>query len=160
MSGLSKNVMNMKFMQKSANAGNLDTLAEKSTRVKDNSEWELPSKVQIQKSLKPVTKVSSMGYGSIALLTQQSGKKEKSSGDGDEDDEAAGAVLSASSASKVCSSCLSYLNDTNLQSEKGNEAKKFLQDILGDSKKRSKRAKKPPSKNEKDLMPNKRFKAQ
>lgn len=73
--GLSKNVMNMKFMQKSL------ARIEKKEEVrnfKDDSEWFLPNSRSFRTPLKLALQVQSVGYGSIAILENGDSKgKEK-----------------------------------------------------------------------------------
>lgn len=67
--GLSNNVMNMKFMQRSTGAAPAQESA-KSSSVRDSSEWALPNKSAL-KNLKSAITVKGVGYGSIAMLTSQ-----------------------------------------------------------------------------------------
>lgn len=70
---LSKNVMNMKFMQKSLNR---TEPKEKVSKVKDTSEWSLPNTSNFRNLLKPTILVKSVGYGSIAQM--ESAEQEQS----------------------------------------------------------------------------------
>lgn len=66
--GLSSNVMNMKFMQKAQDKSKTDDRQPEGKKVKDASEWLLPSGALKQK-LKPAVTIKTVGYGSIASLT-------------------------------------------------------------------------------------------
>lgn len=71
---LSKNVMNMKFMQTSLKR---QEVKEETRKIKDDSEWTLPNHALIRQSLKPTVLVKSVGYGSIAMAKQEDDKQEK-----------------------------------------------------------------------------------
>lgn len=62
---LSKNVMNMKFMQTALSRAEVK---ETTTKVKDKSEWFLPNTRNVRNLLKPTIQVKSVGYGSIAQI--------------------------------------------------------------------------------------------
>lgn len=69
---LSKNVMNMKFMQKALDR---KEKTEEVKKLKDSSEWSLPTTHLIRKSLKPAVKVTTIGYGSINMVQEESEEK-------------------------------------------------------------------------------------
>ncbi|OBA21712.1 hypothetical protein METBIDRAFT_32181 [Metschnikowia bicuspidata var. bicuspidata NRRL YB-4993] len=66
--GLSSNVMNMKFMQKAQNSKKNDLHELETKKIRDLSEWLLPSGT-VKPKIKPAVTVRTVGYGSIASLT-------------------------------------------------------------------------------------------
>lgn len=68
---LSKNVMNMKFMQRASVSTETNEDAKESTKtIRDDSEWSLPNNPLIRSSLKRTVQVKSIGYGSINMVQQ------------------------------------------------------------------------------------------
>lgn len=74
--GLSSNVMNMKFMQKAQDRSKAEEEQAETKKVKDLSEWLLPSSAIRPKS-KPSVTIRTVGYGSIASLTAKDNDEEQ-----------------------------------------------------------------------------------
>lgn len=72
--GLSKNVMNLKFMQRTL--GQSDPKEEKK-KLNDTSEWSLPNRGAIRNSLKPAVLIKYVGYGSIAMVEAPKQEEQK-----------------------------------------------------------------------------------
>lgn len=129
--GLSSNVLNMKFMQRA-----LDKTKEKEKeaevkKIRDASEWILPNRSLVQKNLKAAVRVQAVGYGSIASLTKESDDEEE--------------IEEKPEPEKV-EVCDINLYDPNVLTPKENskdDAKKFLNSIVGKSKKEKKRKSEP-----------------
>lgn len=84
MAGLSSNVMNMKFMQ-NAKDGLRPEGQDTVKKVKDSSEWLLSNSLAVRSKLKPAIKVKTVGFGSIASLTNPPEQEKPSIQAGDEE---------------------------------------------------------------------------